>query len=91
MAKRYYFSKGNFGAGYFLDDGSYGKRRIELGNDPDFLIHEIKSRLDKGWKKRKTDFYIVKDNISEESVKKLRKLFSDSKVKISLVSLLNVS
>lgn len=89
MSKIYYLSKGNFGAGYFLDDGSFGKRRIELGNDPDFLIHGIKSRLDKGWKKRKTDFYVVEDNFSEESIRKVRRLFSDTKVKVSLIKYLS--
>ena len=92
MTKRYYLSKEPHGPWYVLDTGgNFGKNRIELTNDKDFLIFEVKSRLDKGWKKRKTDFYVVEDNLSKESIRDIRRLFSDSKVKVSLASRASVS
>jgi uncharacterized membrane protein len=81
MTKIYYLSKNNLTGEYSMHSGVYGSRREDLGRDPDYLIKEVKKRVDR---KRKTDFFIIKENFPESSLKNIRKYFSDSKVKISL-------
>lgn len=81
--KTFYLSKGEFTHEFYLDSGAFGSRREILGKDEDFLISSLKDKLDM---KRKSELYILKEDVSPENVKQIRKFFSDSKIKVSLES-----
>lgn len=87
MVKRYYFSRSGMTRQYCLDDGSFGSRRRILGKDGDFILDYLKKNIDK---KRRSEFYLLKENLSREEIKSIRKFFSDSKVKVNLESRLSL-
>jgi len=86
--KIYYLSKGHFTNEYYLDNGAFGSRRDVLGKDEDCLISQLKNKVNK---KRNSVFYILKEDISKENIKRMQKFFSDSKIRVRLESLVNVT
>ena len=85
MSKRYFLSKNNFTGGYSLYSGAYGSRKEGSGNNPDYLVKELRNKIDK--KRNNTELVIVSDNVPKDTIKDISKFFSDSKVKVSLTSL----
>ena len=84
--KTYYLSKGLLAKEYYLDSGALGSHREVLCHDEDFLIAELKKRLDR---KRNSILHVLNGNISQEYAKQINKLFSDSKIKVTLESKIN--
>jgi len=85
--KRYYFSFNNITNEYYLDLGAFSSRRLFLGQDKDFLIKYFKKNVNL---RRKAEFIILKEGIDKNVIKNIEKFFSNSKVKISFDSILNI-
>lgn len=85
--KIFYLSKNKISKEFSLDYGAFGSRREIIGKDEDYLIQSLKEKVDK---KRNSEIYLIREDISPENIKQIRKFFSDTKVKVTLESRLNL-
>ena len=79
--KIFYLSKGNLVRDYYLDSGEFLSHREVICNDEGSLIDKLKGKISR---QRKTNLYVVSEGFSNDTIKNIKKLFSNSKVKVSL-------
>jgi len=84
--KKYYFSFNDLTNEYYLDFGGFSSGRMYLGKEKDFLIDYFKKNINL---RRKAEFVILREGFDKKVIKNIEKFFSDSKVKITLDSILN--